>query len=106
MNNARRKKLEVAADYLRDALADRADVEKARALAEKAKDIIDDMHDEEQDAYDNLPESFQFGDRGRQMEENIMNMESAMDEIDDLDFTKEQRLIEEDVYTIIGYIDL
>ena len=106
MNNARRKKLEVAADYLRDALADRADVEKARALAEKAKDIIDDMRDEEQDSYDNLPESFQFGDRGRQMEENIMNMESAMDEIDELDFTKEQRDIEEDVYTIINYIDL
>lgn len=106
MNNARRKKLEVAADYLRDALADRADVEKARALAEKAKNIIDDMRDEEQDSYDNLPESFQFGDRGRQMEENIMNMESAMDEIDELDFTKEQRDIEEDVYTIINYIDL
>lgn len=106
MNNARRKKLEEASDLLYESLQKRSDVEKAKALAEKAKDIIDDMHDEEQDAYDNLPESFQSGDRGRQMEENIMNMESAMDEIDDLDFTKEQRLIEEDVYTIIGYIDL
>lgn len=106
MNNARRKKLEEASDLLYKSLQKRSDVEKARALAEKAKDIIDDIRDEEQDAYDNLPESFQFGDRGRQMEENIMNMDSAMDEIDDLDFTKEQRLIEEDVYTIIGYIDL
>lgn len=106
MNNARRKKLEEASNLLYEALQNRADVDKAKALAEKAKDIIDDMRDEEQDSYDNLPESFQFGDRGRQMEENIMNMDSAMDEIDELDFTKEQRDIEEDIYTIIGYIDL
>ena len=106
MNNTRRKKLEEASNILYESLQKRNDVDKAKALAEKAKYIIDDVRDEEQDAFDNLPEGFQIGDRGRQMEENIMNMDSAMDEIDDLDFTKEQRLIEEDVFTIIGYIDL
>lgn len=106
MNNIRRKKLEEASDLLYEALQKRSDIDKAKILAEKAKHIIDDVRDEEQDAFDNLPEGFQIGSRGQQMEENIMNMDSAMDEIDDLDFTKEQRLIEDDVYAIIGYIDL
>lgn len=106
MNKIRRKKLEQASDLLYEALQCRADVQKATDLAEKAKNIIDDMRDEEQDAFDNLPDGFQTGDRGQQMEENIMNMDSAVCEIDDLDFTKEQRLIEEDIFTIIGYIDL
>lgn len=106
MNKIRRKKLEQASDLLYEALQCRADVQKATDLAEKAKNIIDDMRDEEQDAFDNLPDGFQTGDRGQQMEENIMNMDSAVCEIDELDFTKEQRLIEEDIFTIIGYIDL
>lgn len=42
MNNERRKRLEKAID-----------------LIEQAKDIIDGVHDDEVEAYDNLPESIQ-----------------------------------------------
>ena len=43
---------------------------------------IEIIRDEEQDAFDNMPEGIQESDRGQQMEEYIGLMEDAMDEID------------------------
>lgn len=50
MNNIRRKKLE-----------------KALSMIGSAKDILDEVRDEEQEAFDNLPESFQYSEREEQM---------------------------------------
>ena len=47
MNKARRKRLAEAAELL-----------------EQARDILEEVKDEEQEAHDNLPESFQQGERG------------------------------------------
>lgn len=66
MNKARRKELDRAADMLR-----------------KAYSIIESCRDDEEDAYDNLPESFQDGERGEEMQEYIDVMDEAMDQIDE-----------------------
>lgn len=62
MNNCRRKRIREALD-----------------LIEAAKSILDDVHDEEYDAFCNLPESLQGSERGESMEENIYNLELFLD---------------------------
>ena len=57
MNAERRKKLKDVIDNLNTALS-----------------VIEEVKDEEQDSYDNLPESIQDGERGGQMQENIDNL--------------------------------
>lgn len=60
MNKARRKRLAEAAELL-----------------EQARDILEEVKDEEQEAHDNLPESFQQGERGEEMESYIAAIEEA-----------------------------
>lgn len=71
----------------------REELQRAYALLEEAKDIISFCCDEEQDAFDNMPEGFQQGERGEKMENNICclenavgNVETAMDEIEEAIF--------------------
>lgn len=66
MNNARRKELK-----------------KAFALLCSAYDIINEVREEEQEAFDNLPESFQYGERGEKMEETIYTLEEMVDAIEE-----------------------
>lgn len=65
MNDKRRKKLKQAQDLISQAIQ-----------------IIEDARDEEQDSYDNLPESMADGDRGAKMEEAIDNMEDALSDLE------------------------
>lgn len=65
MNNTRRK----AIKKLMGALAD-------------LRDQIEFIRDEEQDAYDNLPESLQESDRGEAMSTAVCNLEDAMEDLD------------------------
>ena len=51
----------------------------ALELIAQAKDILD----EEQEAFDNLPENFQYGERGEQMEEYISDIEEAFDNLEE-----------------------
>lgn len=53
----------------------RKSVKEALNLIEKAREILEEVKDEEQEAYDNLPESLQCGERGEQMQENIDNID-------------------------------
>lgn len=66
MNNARRKILKDAAEKLRNIISD-----------------VEYVRDEEQSAFDNLPENFQMSDRGVQMEENISALEEVVDILTD-----------------------
>ena len=53
-----------------------------KAIQEKMaelRDLIDAVLSDEQEAYDNLPESFQDGERGEAMQTAIEAMESAME---------------------------
>lgn len=80
MNKQRRKQLAGAIEKL----------EQAVALIEEAKETVEFVNEEEQEAYDNLPESLQESERGQTIQENIdkledvvYNIESYIDEIND-----------------------
>jgi len=66
MNKARRKRLG-----------------KAFNLVEQAKSILGEVKDEEQESHDNLPEQFQHGERGEEMEGYIEMLEEAFNYLDD-----------------------
>ena len=54
-------------------------------IYDKLIDIQSDLEcirDEEQEAFDNLPESIQYSERGERMEEYISSLEEALDYID------------------------
>lgn len=62
----------------------RKQLAEASALIAKAQSIIESVKDEEQEAHDNLPESFQYGEQGQQMEEYIDMLDEAYGQCDDL----------------------
>lgn len=66
MNKDRRKQLEEAKDSLDKIIAS-----------------LNDIKDEEQDAYDNMPESLQSSDRGTRMTDAISSVEEAQQHIDE-----------------------
>ena len=65
MNKARRKELARVVDLL-----------------DQARDLLDTIRDEEQEAFDNLPESIQCSERGEAMENCISTMEEMLDYLD------------------------
>jgi hypothetical protein len=75
MNNAQRKLLAIAMDKLRTA---------QQAIADISGDI-EAIRDEEQDKYDNMPESLQSGDKGERMNEGIEHLTSLLDAIESFD---------------------
>ncbi len=67
MNKERRKTLQGIIDEL-----------------ESQKENIETLQEEEQEAYDNLPESIQASDRGAAMCENADDLSDAADSLDDV----------------------
>ena len=61
----------------------RKELAKAIAQLEEIRDTIEYVRDEEQEAYDNMPESLQDTDRGQAMLEAIDNLDYATGNIDD-----------------------
>jgi hypothetical protein len=55
-----------------------------RARLQSAADVIRDVMDEEQAAYDNLPENFAAADRGQNMSEAIDSMDEALNSLDEV----------------------
>jgi hypothetical protein len=75
MNNSRRKDISIAA-----------------ALIERARGMLEDAANAEQDAFDNMPESLQESEKGQTMEETIgvleeaaQGLETALDELNGLE---------------------
>lgn len=64
MNQDRRKQIDEAAGMLQDALA-----------------LIEQIRDEEQESFDNMPESLQQSDRGIASEEAANDLSEAVDNI-------------------------
>lgn len=64
--------------------ARRKELERARVLIAEAGDIIRTAQEEEQEYYDNMPESMQGGDRGTKAEETASNLEEISGELDEL----------------------
>lgn len=51
---------------------------------EEAKDLLEDVKNDEQDAFDNMPVGLQCSERGSKMEDYIELMEDAGDQIDNV----------------------
>lgn len=54
------------------------------ASLEEAKDLLEDVKNDEQDAFDNMPVGLQGSERGSKMEDYIELMEDAVDQIDNV----------------------
>lgn len=55
-----------------------------RAKLQNAIDLIEDVIDEEQDAYDNMPENLQYSEKGEKMDEGIDSLETAKDILEEV----------------------
>ena len=64
MNNTRRKQLR-----------------KAIELMETVSSIIEEMRDEEQECFDNMPEGIQVSERGEQIETNAYDLDEAYESL-------------------------
>lgn len=69
MNKSRRKKLAAA-----------------RQLVDQARAILEEVRDEEQEAFDNLPESIQASEKGQAMDETVSAIQDLADELENIDF--------------------
>ena len=67
MNNKRRKTIALVINSLGNLSAD-----------------LEDVAQEESDAYENMPESLQQSDRGSNIEDNIYNLEDCISQINDV----------------------
>lgn len=63
---------------------------KAFELISEAQEIVEGVKEDEQDAHDNLPESFQYGERGEEMEGYIEMLEETYNYLDDAKSVVEQ----------------
>jgi hypothetical protein len=59
-------------------------LDEAHSKLLEAYEIIEDVKNEEEEAFDNMPENLQGSERGEQMEEYIGTMEDALDSLDDV----------------------
>lgn len=50
-------------------------VKDALELIDRARGILEEVRDEEQESFDNLPEGLQEGEKGERMQENIDALE-------------------------------
>lgn len=60
----------------------RKQIAEAIDLIEQAREILESVKDDEQEAFGNMPESLQSSERGEAMEEYIYTLESFLDELD------------------------
>lgn len=61
----------------------RAKLDEAHSKLLEAYYIIEEVKDEEEEAYDNMPENLQGSERGERMEECIGTLEEIYDGIDE-----------------------
>ena len=64
-------------------------------VLETVKEALQDVLNEEQEAYDNLPEGLQEADRGQQMQEYIEALEGVVDSLGELDIEDLYETVEE-----------
>ena len=85
MNRIRRKSLKAILGQM----------DELSTVLETVKEALQDVLNEEQEAYDNLPEGLQEADRGQQMQEYIEALEGVVDSLGDLDIEDLYGTIEE-----------
>ena len=85
MNRIRRKSLRTILGQM----------DELSTVLETVKEALQDVLNEEQEAYDNLPEGLQESDRGQQMQEHIDALEGVVDSLGELDIEDLYGTIEE-----------
>ena len=60
----------------------RKEIARAIELMEQAREILEAVRDEEQEAFDNMPESLQGSERGEAMEGYISTLEEVVGSLD------------------------
>ena len=73
MNKDRRKMIAAASET----------IQKIVGMIEDAKSELETARDEEQEYYDNMPESLQSGEKGQAAEAAIEQLETAISELED-----------------------
>lgn len=61
----------------------RLKLSEAHSLLGKAVSIVEQVKDDEQNSFENLPENLQSGERGEVMEEAVNELQMAIDSISD-----------------------
>ena len=61
----------------------RSEIKSAVELLDRAKEMLDDVRDDEEFAFDSLPDNFQNSERGETMQENIDSIDEAVEKIDE-----------------------
>lgn len=85
MNRIRRKSLRTILGQM----------DELSTVLETVKEALQDVLNEEQEAYNNLPEGLQESDRGQQMQEYIDALEGVVDSLGELDIEDLYGTIEE-----------
>lgn len=62
----------------------RKQIAKAIQKIEEARTLIEIVRDEEQEAFENMPDGIQSSGRGEKMGETISSLDEAIDDIDNL----------------------
>lgn len=70
----------------------RTQIRSAMDLILQARELLDDVRSGEQEAYDNMPESFQVSEKGERMENSIAILEDAAAELEDMESNLEEAL--------------
>jgi hypothetical protein len=64
----------------------REEIDRAQAIIGEAMSRLETVKDEEQDYYDNMPESFQNGEKGERAQQAVDALDNAYSELDTIDF--------------------
>jgi multidrug resistance efflux pump len=64
----------------------REEIDRAQAIIDEAMSRLETVKDEEQDYYDNMPESFQNGEKGERVQQAVDALDNAYSELDTIDF--------------------
>lgn len=70
-------------------------IDKFEDLKSEAIDQLSEIRDEEQEAYDNLPEALQYSERGENMQDCIDALESFMSDLEDMEIEGTDDLLAE-----------
>lgn len=85
MNRIRRKSLKAILGQM----------DELSTVLETVKEALQDVLNEEQEVYDNLPEGLQEADQGQQMQEYIETLEGVVDSLGELDIEDLYGTVEE-----------
>lgn len=70
-------------------------IERFEEIKAEAIDQLSEIRDEEQEAYDNLPETLQYSERGENMQDCIDALEYFMSDLENLEIEGTDNLLEE-----------